>query len=233
MSFHRLAGIAGIAFVIMIISSAALMGDAPLVEADAAEVRSYLAEDQRIHRLSSLLTAFAIPFGLLFFAAVVASLRASDQAHGEAWSLVALLGAVAMLISATIGDVLLYVAFLRGGEGLDDATLRLLWDGQLMAFAAMGAGIAVFTASVSVSSLLHGAWPRWHAILGLIATAVNLVAPLSLISATNNAEAFSNFAFPALLVWSLATSVMLVRGRLRAHAEPSTSTRRATAAGSH
>jgi hypothetical protein len=212
MRFNRIAALAGGCFIVAIIVSVALLGgDELTVDDSPSEVRSYLASDQAMHRWSVFFGAIALPFAAVFIAGVVNSLQASDREHGEAWAVVALMGGLSMGAAAGVGDILLAILFFRGGEGLDDATILALQDGQRIAYAGMGPPIAILMVSVAVSGLQHRTWPAWHAVLGLVGAAVSVVAALSVVSASGDVQIAGLFAFPALLVWSLVTSVMLFR----------------------
>lgn len=217
---RRLAGWSGVVFVVVIVLSAITFGDAPSVEDDVASIREYLASDASIHRASGVLAALAIPFEAVFLAGIIATVRRPAGDGDEIWADVARFGAITTLICVLLGDVLLDVVYFRDeAAGLDDATIRMLWDGQLIAYSVMGAGVATLTASVAVASLRGGMWPRWHAALGFVVAVTGLLAPFALLSATNGAEWLSALVFPALLIWSLASAILLIRKPVREAAE--------------
>jgi hypothetical protein len=214
MPFNRVAAIAGSCFVVAIIVSVGLLGgDELTVDDSPSEVRSYLASDEAMHRWSVFFGAVALPFAAIFFAGVVNSLLASDREHGEAWAVVALMGSLFMVAAAGVGDVLLAILFFRGGEGLDDSTILALQDGQRIAYAGIGPPVAILMVAVAVSGLQHRTWPAWHAVLGLVGAAASAIAALSVVSPGGDVQVAGLFAFPALLIWSLLTSVVLFRAQ--------------------
>jgi len=211
MAFSRLAGLAGIAFIVLVVINIALLGDAPLSGEEIQKVRTYVEKDQDLHKAAFFLGIVLIPFAVFFFAGVIQRLRASDEAHGEAYAVAALAGAVLLAATSGTGDALQGAAFFRGGEGVSDSTLRALWDGQTIAYASTGAAIATLTLSVALPGLLHQSWPRWHVGLGLIVAVLGLIGLVSVVSATDAGDALSGAAFAGFLLWALVTSVLLVR----------------------
>ena len=212
MPFHRITAIAGLVFIVAVIFSVALLGgDELTVDNSPSEVRSYLSGDEAMHRWSVFFSVMALPFAAIFFAGVVSSLQASDREHGEAWAVVALLGAVLLGAAAGTADTLLAILFFRGGEGLDDSTILALQDGQRIAYASMGPAMAILMVAVALSGMRHQTWPVWHAMLGLAGAAASIIAPLSVLSPDGDIQVAALFAFPALLIWSLASCVLLLR----------------------
>ena len=212
MAFHSVAATSGILFVVLIIVATALSESGmPGVEAAGNDIAAYVEQDQALHRWSIPIAALAIPFAAIFFAAVIGSLKDGSLADGETWATVALFGAVALVAAASTGDALLSALIFRGGDGMDDSTLLALYDAQRLAYTAIGPGIATLTTAVAVPSLLYGVWPRWHGGLGLAVAVVGIAAPFASVAVSDTTDVLTYFAFPALPVWTLATSVLLFR----------------------
>lgn len=208
MSFQRIAGIAGIVFVALLVVNGVMLGDQPYVNDSIADVRSYVGSDESMHKTGLFIGMLVLPFAVLFFAGLVARLRASDIAHAEGWSVVTLLGAVLFGASAGVGDVLYATTVFRGGEGLDDATLRVLWDGQNIAYASMGIALTALALGVAVPVLERGLWPFWYGLLTLVAAALGVVTLIGVISDTSSAWLFIGFI--TFGVWTLVTGVLMV-----------------------
>ena len=51
----------------------------------------------------------------------------------------------------------------------------------------------------------------WHGLLGAVVAVLGVLATISVISDTNSGSVWGFVAFIGLLVWSLATSMLLVR----------------------
>lgn len=211
MTFKRLAGIAGVVFVALLVVNGALAGDTPLAGDSVEEIRDYLSSDSGMHKTSLVIGMVLLPPAVLFFSGVVAKIRVSDAAHGENWATVVLLGAVLLGASAGLGDVLFGATLFRGGEGLDDASLRALWDGQIIAYSSTGIATTAFTAGAAIPTLQHGFWPKWHAALGVVAAALGVLALIAVVEDTNGGSMWGFLGFIGMAVWSLATSVLLIR----------------------
>jgi hypothetical protein len=211
MTFRRTAAMAGIGFVVLATTNAILVGDAPAPGDELQVVREYVERDQLLHKLGLLALVVALAFAVVFFAGVVDHLRASDSAYDESWAVAVLGGAILMGAAATVGVTLYALLVYRGGTGLDDATLRLLKDGELIAFSAMGISIASVTGSAAVPTLLHHTLPRWHGLLSVVVAASGLLGVIGMVSATNAGTLFHLISVAGLAVWVLATSVVFLR----------------------
>ena len=210
MSFSRMAGVSGIAFLILIILNAVLLGDQPFSGDDVDEVRDYIEGDEGLHKTAMFLGIVLLPFAILFFAGVANRLRASDREHGEAWAIAAIASAIFIGAAAGIGDALISTLIFRGGEGLSDSTIRAIWDAQTIAYSSTGIAVTGLTLSVAIPTVLHRVWPLWHAALGAIAAVLGVLAIISIVSATTGGNIFGLIGFVGLLVWVLATSVLLI-----------------------
>jgi len=138
MGFNRIAGYAGIVFIVLMVINVVLSGGSPMPGDSITELRDYVSGDIGMHKAGLFASILVLPHAALVFAAVIAKVRISDAVNGESWSTVALLGAALIGASAGIGDVPVGTALYRGGDSLDDSTLRALWDGQLIAYSASG-----------------------------------------------------------------------------------------------
>ncbi len=208
MSFQRIAGIAGLVFVALMVVNGVLLGDQPVADDGIGAVRSYVSSDESMHKTGIFIGMLILPFAVLFFAGLVARLRESDLAHAEGWGTVTLLGAVLMGATAGLGGVLSATAVFRGGEGLDDATLRALWDGQLVAFASMGIALTILAVGVAVPVLERGLWPMWFGLLSLVVAVLGVVTLIGTISDTNSAYMYIGGI--SMAVWTLVASILLV-----------------------
>ena len=211
MSFTRIAGASGLVFVVLLVLNGALLGDQPMAGDDIEEVRDYVAQDEGLHKTAWFLGAILLPFAVLFFSGVVTKLRASDREHNEGWAIAALAGAIFIGASAGSGDVMVATLFFRGSEGLDDSTLRALWDASIIAYASIGAGLAALAAAVAVPTLQRQVWPTWYGLLGLVAAVLGVLALIGAIADSNGGSVFALIGFATLVVWSLITSLLLLR----------------------
>jgi hypothetical protein len=211
MSFRRIAGLSGVVFVVLMVLNGILLGDQPLAGDSVDEVRTYLADDVNLHKTAFILGMVLLPFAVVFFAGLYTKLRASDIAHDEGWAIAAVLGAVLLGASAGVGDIALGALLFRGGSGLDDPTLRIVWDAQIIAYSSTG--IALTAIAVAVPTLRHKLWPAWYPLLSLIAAAAGAIALVAVVSDTNGGSIFGLIGFIAFAIWVLATSGLLITER--------------------
>jgi hypothetical protein len=211
MGFNRIAGYAGIVFIVLMVINVVLSGSSPMPGDSITELRDYVSGDIGMHKAGLFASILVLPPAALVFAAVIAKVRISDAANGESWSTVALFGAVLIGASAGIGDVLTGTALYRGGDGLDDSTLRALWDGQLIAYSASGIALTALAGSVAVPTLQRGIWPRWYGLLGVVVAVLGVLGLISVVEDSNGGSVFGLLSFIGLAIWMVSTSVLLIR----------------------
>jgi hypothetical protein len=211
MTFNRLAAMAGFVFVLLSVTNGALLGAPPSPGADLADVRRYAEGNEFAHKAALLALVAALPFATVFFAGVVHRLRTSDTAHDEAWGIALLGSAILAGAAAIVGSTLYGMLIYRGGSGLDDSTLRLLKDGELIAYSAMGTSVAGVAISAAGPTFAHHALPSWHGVVGAIVAVVAAVGTLAMVLNTDEGALISSIGTLSLGVWVLATSVVLVR----------------------
>ncbi len=209
MSFKRIAAIAGIVFVVMIVANQLLLGNAPLPTDSAAEIGEYLSEDTKLHKTGSLIGHLVLLPAVVFFAGVLVPYRKTDQEHGEEWSTVILLSAIALAASAGIGDSVLGALLLRGGEGIDAAVARGLWDVQTIAYTATLVGVAGVTLGVAIPSWTHKIGKPWYLWLSVVVAILAVLATLATISV--DLWIFGLLGFAAFLVWALVTAILMYK----------------------
>lgn len=210
MSFRRIAGISGLVVFVLSVLTGVLGGDTPLAGDSVEDIRSYLAEDQNMHKAGLVFSVLILPFAAVFFAGLFHKIRESDRAHNGAWAIAAAIGGVLLGAAAGIGDTILAALLLRGGEGLDDSTLRALWDAQMIGYSSTGVAITVLVVAPAIPTLRHKIWPMWHGILGLIVGVAGLLTVISLVSDSNGGSALGFLGFIGLALWLLATSILMI-----------------------
>jgi hypothetical protein len=211
MSFMRVAAVSGFVFVALVFANVVLLGSPPLPGAAAADVREYVEVDGALHKAAVLALASALPFAMVFFAGVLGLLRASDHAHDEAWGPAVFGCGLLTGASALVGNGLFGLLVFRGGRGLDDASLQLLKDGELVVFAAGNVLVAAAAVCLAVPTFVHHVLPTWHGVLGILVACAGVVGTFALVTATDAAGLLELVAKAGLAVWVLATSAMLLR----------------------
>jgi hypothetical protein len=211
MSFNRLAAGAGFLVVVLLVLNVALLGDQPKVDESIAEYGSYIQDDEGLHKTALLLGILVLPFAAVFFSGVLMPIRESDREHNEGWAIAALIGGILLGATAGLGDTFAAVLFFRTGEDLDAATVRALWDGQLLAYASTGVAMTALTGAVAVPTLTHKLRPAWYGWLSAVVAVLGLLALISVVGTSVGASIFGLIALIGFLVWTLATSALLYR----------------------
>lgn len=210
MSFRRIAGMSGLVAFVLSVLTGLFSGDTPLAGDSVEDIRSYLAEDQNMHKLGLVLGVLIAPFAAIFFAGLFHKVRASDRINNEAWAIATVIGGVLLGASAGVGDAAVGAALLRGGEGLDDSTLRALWDLQLIAYSTTGVAITVLVIAPAIPTLRHKIWPMWHGLFGLVVGLASLLTLIAVVSDSSGGSAFGLVGFIGLALWILVTSILMV-----------------------
>ena len=211
MSFSRVAAVSGFIAVVLTIVSVALVGDRPGPGDPVAQVVEYLNEDAGMHRASTLFGALIVPFFMVFVAGIVSKVRDNDRKRGEAWAISALAGSVLMAAALGTGDILTGVLFLRGGDGLDESSIRAIYDTAYVAYSSAGVAVALFTGSVAVAAIRYRFFPAWYGWLSALVAVLGFVSVAGVQWASDTGEVVGTLPLPGLLVFMLATSVLMYR----------------------
>ena len=209
MSFNRIAAIGGFIAVALLILSGALLGNQPTLDDPLEDVVQYIGDDLTMHRLAMVFGILVLPFFVVFFAGIVSKLRDGDRELNEAWGIAALAGAIFIGATAAIGDTFAVLLFLRGGDGLDDSTVRVIYDGLIVAYGSTGIAVAGATGSVAVAAIRREFWPTWYGWLSALAAAIGFISVGGILWTSFTGQLLGFAAFIGFLVWTLATSALM------------------------
>jgi hypothetical protein len=172
--FSRIAGLAGLGFALVIVSSNALLVPAglPITGAATSEVAEFFAAERSIVGLASALSPIAWALSTVFAAGAVSALWRSDRALGTAWSLVGFAGV--LLQNVTFTGVMAIRLALASTTSPDGGTIAGLWALHNALFAFNGTFLALAMTGLSISGRHAGLIPRWHLRVGLLAAALQL-----------------------------------------------------------
>ena len=211
MSFRRLAAYGGIGAVVLLVLNIILLGNQPLATDSIEEIVDYLRKDIKAHKLGFIFGLAVVPFFALFLAGVVTEMRATDREHNEGWAIVTLSGGILLAAAAGVGEALLGALFFRGGSGLDPAIVRALYDAQAVAFASTGVAMTALVGGVAASTLLHRREPAWYGWLSALVAALGILTLVGIMSRTTGVYVLVIPSFFGLIVWTLVTSVLMLR----------------------
>jgi hypothetical protein len=154
--------------------------------------------------LGLLLDILGSLFFVIFAARLWATLR---MAEGDtAWLSAGSFGAAILAVAASFVDKTIYYAiFTHAGRGLDADLASVLFAGVFASFALFVAFVGLSIGLAGAVVLRGGGLPRWMGWLGiavlLASVAIPAVGPV--------------VAFPLVLIWIVAASLLLVRRPVR------------------
>ena len=215
MSYRRLAGIAGIlAVILIVVPQIPFLGGYPAPASSGQKILAYLADNHRGWQVASLLWALGVFFYLLFLAGLWSVVRESDDKSTPGWSAALAIGgtgfAVLGLASGAVQLGLLESAF----GGIASAELAsALWITAGSISGAAAVFLTVFAFSIAAAGLKIRALPAAIGWLGLITGILAGVAVGGLVSARALFAYFGGFAQLALSITVLVAAIWMVRER--------------------
>lgn len=208
MSFRKMAGVCGLAVVVLMAASFVLYGSPPSATAPADEIVAYI-EDTDTYLLSGIAGALGAVLMVPFAVGFTLPVLASDREHREGFGAVVLAtfavatGCVGLAIAA------LAVTGLRVDE-LGPAVVRGLWDFSNTIYAFSILLLIPAGAAMAMAITRHGLMPRWFGYLSWVVALLGLTGIPGFLVATNAAMAVIA-GFAAMLVWILSASILMVR----------------------
>ena len=207
---RRLTGSFGLVFVLALAGSLAAAEGAPGTDSTGFAVELYVVHHYHSLQASVALAAVAVVFLALFSGGVATHLRRADEATGDPWAPVFVVGAAgtAVLLIAAVTIQGAYQEMSHSGSVPEQVQgLFRVGNGLL---AASGLFIAVLLAAAGTSGLLNGSIPVPLSWLGLFTALVGLVSAGGLGTTRN---AFGTLELVTLIlfeVWSLGMSLWFV-----------------------
>ena len=208
--FNRVAAVAGLVFVVCIVSSMIAVGSQPTA-GDAASLVNYFSKSTGGHGLGLLIISFGIIPAGLFLAGLVGLPRSSDRRHGENWSMAAAAFWITALALLAVGVMIDSGLFLARDAAIGDGALVALWDISVATTGLMTLAFAGAAASVSIPVLMHGLRPAWYGWLGLLVGLFGVLGLGSVVSSSDLAVGLSLPMFVLFAIWVVASSVFMYR----------------------
>ena len=210
-NWERWARATGIVFVVLAVTGFLVIGDQPKVGDSSGDIASFYTDHRSRVLTAMILFGFAFLFLIWFVGAVANILREAGEGRLAATGLVLAAVWVALQASVTMmaGGLALNIAAAGDNGGVLVALNTITWTGDVFA-AFLLAGIF---AAVTIGLVRARILPSWYGWLGLVA------ALAMILRATNWAKDgfwspsgdFFLVAIVSGLVWTLVTSIMLVR----------------------
>jgi hypothetical protein len=212
-SLDRVGAVAGIAAVALLVTLIAVLPAQPGPDRPIAEITQSAIDDRSSLLLGSYLGALMAGALLVFGAAVAAVVRRASPDSG--WWIVALVGIGGTAAVGIVSNALV-VAFVRAVEhGARGESLWIGYSGDHALGTLMAVPLGIFLLGAGLGARASEALPRWLAWVAVAGAAGLLVGAGSI---TGDELEGGPLAIPlvlgflALLVWIVATSVVLWRG---------------------
>jgi hypothetical protein len=171
MAFSRLGGLAAIGFAVLLLGTNLVLVPAglPTFGAETGEVSDFFTTNTTLVGVTSALTPLVWIAAVLFGAAALRVLWPAERAQGAAWSLVGFAGL--LLQNATFtGLIATRLALTTTAQ--DGTAAATLWALQEALLTLNGTYLATAMVGLSVAGLRTRLIRPWHAMLGLLAAAL-------------------------------------------------------------
>ena len=204
---RRIAGAAGLAYVVGVGIENMEVLEAPTVGSPAAEIRANYA-DQAFGVVTSFAGVLALVAYVVFAVTLFLIVRGADR-RAEGWALAGLAGGIAGPTLAGAGAVANAVLVANSGEGLSDDLTRTLFDVHLLAQMIAGVFVALFLVGIGVAALRTGAFPRPLAWLGIGIGLLIVLSPIAALTGDRTLQVAVTIAFGLDTLWIFLVAMWL------------------------
>lgn len=215
MSSRRITGGAGVLFVAMNVIAAFAPGKPPKYDAPIEKILQYVVEKDSQIVGAAFVAAMASVFALVFFVGVWRVLR-GGEGEGFDFATVFLAGGVAAGAVVTVGTAIMAVpAFESEQLGTPSKDIvRFAADASGLTFVLLSGLLVALLLAAGVSIFRGRTLPSWLGGLAVLAAAVEVAGGLGIVS-DKLYNAGLALGFLPVMVWFLATSVVLLAGQDR------------------
>ena len=210
MSFKRMAGWAGVGFVVLNVVAFLLFGTPPGADAPASEIADYVADAGNAYKVGTALTGIATVLFVPFLAGLLVPFFRSDREHSEGFGVVVFAGALLSGTAATLGLSATAALSLRAGAELDAATTRALWDLSYVAYGSAILAVPILAGGAAMAIQKRGVMPDWFGNLSWLVALLGFTGIFGLVS-TSGLAYLLLAGYLGLLVWVLVAGIVLVR----------------------
>jgi hypothetical protein len=204
---RRIAGAAGLAYVVGVGIENMELLEAPTIGSSAAEIRASYT-DQTFGVVTSFAGVLALLFYGLFAASLFTLVRGEDR-RAEGWALVGLVGGIGGPVLAGAGAVANAILVASGGSGLSDDVTRMLFDFHLIAQMIAGVFVAMFLAGTGVAALRTGALPSLLASAGIAIGGLIVLSPIAPLTDNHALQVAVTIAFGIDTLWIFLVGMWL------------------------
>jgi hypothetical protein len=206
-STRRLAGAAGLGYVLGASIENMEILEAPTLDSPVAAIRAFYA-DQAFGVVTTAAGAVALVLYCVFAAKLFGMLRSADG-RSEPWRAVGLVGGLGGPIVAAVALVATAVLVANGRTGLSADTTSSLFELSQRARMASAVLVALFLAGYGVAALRSRALPRALAWAAIVLAPVFLIGPLAALTGEPALRVAVAIAFGLQTFWIFLTSLWL------------------------
>ena len=223
-SLRKIAGVAGILFVVLLVISVIMIIGAPMPDKSTAKIVKWYGDNRGVVFTSAALTGLGLPVFLVFLSYLHQFVAAGPGVRRAFLASTLLASGVVTVTIATVTvlpTVALAIAAGRPGVTPGDGTVHLLADLTNLSGAFISCGLALFLLVLGL--LLAGGElsPRWGTWVAYVAAAANLIAGVAtpFVSKAGKPDPLSILGLLGLVLFLIvvvAISIELLRDRVPA-----------------
>jgi hypothetical protein len=208
--YWRVGGVCGLLFIILIVVSSIFQGEPPLFDDPVDEIRTYWVENGDDYLVGDYIGGLAFVLFFMPFVSALRSLLGSAEGNSQMWSRLVFAGGLSTLFLGAVTSIFwTTLSWGNVAETASDETLVTLMYLDVTATHFIPPAVALMTWPAAVVIFQTKVLPLWHGALTLLVAVVSLLSALA-IMADNPDESFGWVTFPALGIWMLATSIVLI-----------------------
>jgi len=205
---RRLAGAAGLTYVIGVGIENMEVLEAPTIGSSAPEIRANYA-DQAFGVVTTFAGILALLAYVVLATCLFAIVRGPDR-RAEGWALAGLAGGIAGPVLAATGAAASAILVANSGTGLSDDVTRVLFDYHLIVQMVAGVFVALFLVGFGVAALRTATLPAWLAWLGIAIGAVIVFSPLAALTGEHSLQVAVTIAFGFDTLWVFLAGMWLL-----------------------
>ena len=213
MSFPRIAGIAGIAFFVLMVLSTIVPGEPPALDADDQEVVEFITEDTGTVEVGSILGMLGLPLFAVLAVGLARTAAPEGATDARAWAVIGTVGAAGTIgtvgMASGINGVLLAQA-----DSLEDTpeVAGLLFDLANAGFVAAAVLFGIYLLGMGMAIVRGATLPAWLGWAGVVIAAFGIIGGAFAHEAlANEGIGFLGFiGFIGFVIWNLAAGVVLL-----------------------
>ena len=212
MSFRKMAGIAGVAAMVLIFLGTILAGSPPSPDATPEDVVEYFG-DYDTWPITLTINLIVGPLLALFFAGVTSAVRRGDDEDDNGWRIVLLIGVVASF-AAVFGISATEVALANTATTLPGEVVDAIWAMNAAMAGYQFVTVGILLLGAGMLTLRRGLGPRWAGYVALVGSAAAILGSLFIAPAIKDGSPLvfiSLLGFLAWIVWTITIGLWMVR----------------------